>query len=300
MCVLAAAGVAVCAPGAFAQLVFGSTTPTTSNGAAFYLDVNTQQVTTLWNSAANKKVNGITGDPVTQHLYSNDAARLNVWNYGSVGTVPTFIAGLYRTNDNVTFTATGVDGLCWANGNLYGSTSFPSTTFQRGIYQISTTSDGMATPHCVMTPLWTEPTGTISFGDLDFNPADNKFYVTNTTDTTGTGGTLTRGLYSIDALGSGAMVKVANFPAGLTNVDGLTIGGGTFWMTQQEPANSRIDIYPWDPATQTYGTPIFVPLTDATQRASDAAWLPGAVPAPGVGTVLVMAGLALGRRRRAK
>ena len=45
-----------------AQLVFGSTTTSTSNPCAFYLDVSNNQVTTLWNSAANKKVNGFAAD----------------------------------------------------------------------------------------------------------------------------------------------------------------------------------------------------------------------------------------------
>src|SRR5439155_6651997 len=106
----------------------------------------TNTLTTLWNSATNKKVNGFAADNANGRLYSNDAARLNFWNFGSIGTAPTFIAGLYRTNDNITFAATGVHGLAFATGNLYGATSFASTTFKRGIYQIATNSDGMARP----------------------------------------------------------------------------------------------------------------------------------------------------------
>jgi hypothetical protein len=277
------------------QLVFGSTTTSTSNPCAMYLDVSNNQVTTLWNSAANKKVNGFAADVANGRLYSNDAARLNFWNYGSIGTAPTFIAGMYRTTDNVTFTATGVDGLAFANGQLYGATSFASTTFKRGIYQVATTSDGMATPHCVMTPLWLDQTGTsIVLSGLEFNPANNLFYVTSTNDVSGAGGNFARGLYSIDAFGNGAITKVADFPAGRTGIDGLAIGGGKYWLTEQEPANSRIDIYPYDPGTQTYGATIFVPLTDATQRATGAAWAPGALIAvPEPASVVLLAGCAL-------
>jgi len=188
------------------QLVIGTTTPTTSNGAAFYIDVNALTAQTLWNSAANKKVNGLAADPVSGKLYANDAARLNVWDYGSVGTAPTFIAGMYRTNDNVAFTATGVDGLAWANSNLYGVTQFGSTVYKRGIYRIATSSDGASTPHCVMTPVWLDPTGvgtvsgTLGLGGLEFNPANNLFYFTNSVDTTGSGGTYTQGIYTVDAL----------------------------------------------------------------------------------------------------
>jgi hypothetical protein len=209
---------------------------------------------------------------------------------------------MYRTTDNVSFTATGVDGLTFANGQLYGSTSFASTTFKRGIYQIATTSDGMATPHCVMTPLWLDQTGTsIVLSGLDYNPADNLFYVTSTQDVISAGGNFARGIYSIDAFGSGAINKVADFPAGRTGIDGLAIGGGKFWLTEQEAANSRIDIYPYDPVTQTYGSTIFVPLTDATSRATGATWAPGAlvaVPEPLTAGVLAICGTWIALKRR--
>src|SRR4051812_4100864 len=196
-----------------AQLVFGTTSPTTTNPSAIYLDVNTGTTTVLWNSAANKKVNGAAADLANARLYTNDAARLNFWNFGNVGTAPTLIAGMYRTQDNVAFTATGVDSLAWANGKLYAGTSFGSTIFKRGIYEVATTSDGAATPHCVMTPLWLDPTGAGTFSGsivldgLDYNSADNKFYATQTADTTASGGTFTRGIYSIDAFGTGALTK---------------------------------------------------------------------------------------------
>src|SRR5262245_786373 len=114
-----------------AQLVVGNTSTNTSNPAAIYIDVTTGVQTTLWNSAANKKVNGAAADLNGKRLYTNDAARLNFWDFGSIGTAPTFIAGMYRTVDGSgTFTATGVDGLAWANGKLYGATSFGSTVFK--------------------------------------------------------------------------------------------------------------------------------------------------------------------------
>jgi hypothetical protein len=300
----ACAVLASCAGLANAQLVFGTTTPTTTNGACFYLDVTTNQVTTLWNSAANKKVNGLAADPVSHRLYCNDAARLNYWDYGAIGTAPTFIAGMYRTNDNVSFTATGVDGLAFANGNLYGATNFGSTTFKRGIYQIATTSDGAPTPHCVMTPLWLDPTGvgtssgTISLGGLEFNPANNLFYLTNSADTTSTGGTYTPGVFTVDAFGSGTLTKLTDFPVGHTRIDGLALGGGKVWMTEQDPANSRVNIFPYDLATNTYGTTLFLPLTDATARASGAAWAPGAIPGPASFVLFGLASLGVARRRR--
>lgn len=52
-----------CVMNAQAQLVFGTTTPTGTNGGAFYLNVTTHEVTTMWNSTANKKVNGFQRTP---------------------------------------------------------------------------------------------------------------------------------------------------------------------------------------------------------------------------------------------
>src|SRR5689334_15175517 len=74
-CACAGAAVILCAAAqAPAQLVFGTTTPTTTNPSAVYLDVNTGTTTVLWNSAANKKVNGAAADLAGRRLYTNDAA----------------------------------------------------------------------------------------------------------------------------------------------------------------------------------------------------------------------------------
>lgn len=291
------------ASAANAQLVFGTTTTSTSNPAAVYLDVTTGVTTTLWNSVAQKKVNGLAADTVNGRIYSNDAARLAVWNYGSVGTGPTVISALVRTQDNVTFNATGVDGLAFTNNTLYASTSFGSTIYKRGIYTVASPD---VNGRSVMSPLWLDPTGvgtlsgTVQFGGLEYNPSDNKFWVTNGTDTTATGGTLTRGLFTIDAFGSGAMTKIANFPLGRTQIDGLAFGGGKFWLTEQDPANNRVNIYPYNPATNSYEATITFALADPTQRASGATWAPGAlnvIPGPSSLAILAFGGLAARRKR---
>ena len=278
---------------ASAQLVFGSTTTNTSNPAAVYLDVTTGQTTTLWNSATNRKVNGLAADEVGGRLFANDAARLNVWNYGSIGTTPTFIAGLFRSNGTTT-AATGFNGLAWAHGALSGATSFASTTFSRGIYQIPLMPN--ASNQLITTQVWSDPdtTGTMVLGGLDFNAVDNLFYATQLTDSTGSGGILTPGIFTIDVFGTGAFTRIAGLPPGATGADGLAVGGGKLWITQQTGASNQITIHPYDLATGAYETAITFTLPDGTNRATGAAWAPGAltaVPEPSTFALLGVAAM---------
>lgn len=293
---VAAAALFGASSSASAQLVFGTTTTSTANPSVIHLDVTTGQTTTLWNSQAQKKANGLAADNVGKRLYANDAARLNYWNFGDVGTVPTLIGGTYRS-DGTTVSATGFSGLAWANGKLYGSTSFASSVFTRGIYEIPLVTDSLG--RIITTQVWAEAvnTGVLQLDGLDFNPADGLFYGVQSADNTATGGSLTRGVYSIDVFGSGAFTKLANFPGSNTRVDGLAVGGGKLWLTQQTGASNIVEIFPYDLSTQTYGTTISFALTDGTNRASSATWAPGVVPEP-----TSLAGLAMGalltRRRR--
>lgn len=279
-----------------AQLVVGTTSTNTSNGAAFYIDLNALTATRLWNSQAQKKVNGLAADTVNGKLYSNDAARLNTWDYGSVGTPPTLIGGMFRTTDNVAYSPTGVDGLAFANGKLYGVTSFASTTFRRGIYELPTTAN--ADGRVVMNPVWTDPSGSVAFGGLEYNNANGLFYATQSQTT----GTWTPGIWTIDAFGSGAATKLVDFPAGQTRIDGLALGNGFLWMTVQLPATSEIAIYQYNLSTNAYEPGYFsLPFADGTNRASGACWAPGAnvmIPAPGAAALLGIAGLGARRRRR--
>jgi hypothetical protein len=284
---------------ASAQLVVGSTSTTAGNPAAFYVDVTSGVQTPLWTQTSTTNVNGLAGDDTNAKLYNNDAARLNVWNYGAVGTVPTFIAGMYRT-DGTTFTATGVDSLTWANGKLYGAVSsaaLPLNQF-RGIYEIATEHDGAATPHCIMTPVYMNSFGTMNLGGLDFDATLGEFIVTSTVDATSNGGPGI-GIYAIDALGDDSVTKIADFPAGETDWDGLAIGGGKYWLTDfQVGTPSVIKILPYDPIAQTYGTMMTVSLTDGTNRATGATWAPNAIPEPSsLAAIGLMALFAMRRRK---
>lgn len=283
-----------------AQLVVGSTSTTAGNPAAYYIDVTTNAQTPLWTQTSQTNVNGLAGDNANAKLYSNDAARLNVWNYGAIGTTPTFIAGTYRTDGLGSFSATGADSLAWANGKLYGSVSSANLGFQqfRGIYEISTTHDGAATPHCIMTPVYMNSFGTMNLGGLDFDTALGEFIVTSTVDATSNGGPGI-GIYAIDALNDDSVTKIADFPAGELDWDGLAIGGGRYWLTDfQVGTPSVIKILPYDPAAGTYGSIFTVSLTDATNRATGATWAPNAVPEPSSLAAIGLLAFAAIRRRR--
>lgn len=296
-------GLAATASVSSAQLVFGTTTSAAANPAAIHLNVTTGVTTTLWSPTGNKKVNGLAADNVGGRLFANDAARLNVWNYGQLGTAPTFIAGLYRnTSPNPAGTgdvATGFSGLAWANGKLYGSTSFASTVFQRGIYEIPLVPN--AANHLVATPVWVEPvsSGSLTLDGLDFDPVSNLFYGVQGSEGVFNGVTLSRGVYTIDVFGTGAFTKIANFPGANTRVDGLAVGGGKLWLTQQTGASNIVEIFPYDLTTQTYGSTISFALADGTNRASGATWTTGVVlPEPTMLTALGGAALLTRRSRK--
>lgn len=286
-----------------AQLVFGTTTPTTSNPAAVYLNVTTGVTTTLWNSVAQKKVNGMAADDAGKRLYSNDAARLSYWDYGHLGTVPTLIAGMYRNNTpnpaGTGDSATGFDGLAWANGKLYGSTSFAATGYVRGIYEIPLVPN--LANHLVATQVWAEPvnSGNLALGGLDYDATSGLFYATQTASGTFGGVTLTPGIFSIDVFGNGAMTKVADFPAGGASADGLAIGGGKIWVTQLVASTNVVSVFPYDLTSQSYGSTISFAIADASNRATGATWAAGSVlPEPTTFAALAGATALMRRRRR--
>ncbi len=287
-----------------AQLVVGSTTAAAANPAATYIDIPSGTQTTLWNPTSNTNVNGLAADIAGGKLYMNDAARLAVWNFGSVGTQPTQIAGMYRTDGATTFVATGVDSLGWANGKLYGVVSSAAATVNqfRGIYEINTVPDGMATPHCVLTPVYQNSFGTMELGGLDFDPnlgPNGKFVVTSTVDASSNGGPGI-GIYAIDALGDDSVTKIADFPAGELDWDGLAIGGGKYWLTDfQAGSPATIKILPYDPVAHSYGTMTTVSFNDTSNRSTGAAWAPGAIPEPStIGVIALSAVLLIPRSRR--
>ncbi len=300
--VVAAGSFAVCS--AHAQLVVGTTSNTANNVSSYYIDLAdplNPVAKPLWAyTSANSngaKVNGMAADPANGKLYSNNAARLNVRPYGAAqGVVPTTIAGMYRSNGTTT-SATGFDDLCIANSQLYGWTAFSSTTFKRGIYQIPTVPN--ASNQLITTALWLDAGATPSydFRGLCFDPSSGKFigvqYITPSVTTL-----VAAGIYSIDAFGDGSVTKLADLPAGRTQLDGLAIGGGRYWLTQKDGTAQTISIFAFDPTSATYTDQYSLPYADTGNQSTGATWAPGLLPEPSFMAFLPVAGLLMGRRRK--
>lgn len=289
---------------ASAQLVVGTRTSIAGQAGALYVNLDTLTATPLWGQVNNKRPNGLAADEANGKLYAVDSARLGYWNYGSMGTAPTFISangGLFRSN-GTTNTATGVDGLEFVNGTLYGWTNFGSTVYSDGIYSITTSGTFAG----LMTPVWLND-NVYDFEGLAYNPADGQFYGTNTLSSAGQ----PVGLYKIDALNNASavpqFVKAFDATLGLSSFDGLAIGGGSAYLTQfvngtlADNSDDKLVISKYNLATGVYDGAFQLGIPNNTQITSGAAWAPGAlvaIPEPATGAVLALMGtIAIARRR---
>lgn len=297
--------IAVSSSSASAQLVFGARNSTSGSAGAFYLNVDTSVATPLWPQTNNKRPNGFAADVANHKLYVVDSARLSVWEFGTQPAVPQFVSangGLYRT-DAAGNLATGVDGLAFANGSLYGWTNTSTTRFDDGIYKI-TTSGTFAGQ---MTPQWLND-DVYDFEGLDFNLADGMFYATNTRSTGGQA----VGVYKIDALNNANAVPqfVTGFDTSLglpASWDGMAVGGGALWLTQYvngtatDNSDDRLYISKYDLATGEYVDAFGLALPNGSQVGSGATWAPGAltyVPEPtALGFAAATMSLIVRRRR---
>lgn len=287
---------------ASAQLVFGSRTSFAGAGAAYYLNLDSLTLTRLWTQVNNHRPNAFAADTTNGIIYSVDSARLSYWNYGSLGVASTFVSsngGTYRNNGTVN-TATGVDGLEFVNGTLYGWTNYNigSITYSDGIYSIATS--GLYAG--LMQPVWLND-DVYDFEGLAYNPANGLFYGTNTSSAS------PKGLYTIDALNNPNAIPqfVTGFdPAlGLTSFDGLAIGNGSAWLTQYvngtlaDNSDDLLVISKYNLTTGVYDDSIGVVIPSNSQIGSGACWAPNAIlPIPEPGALCLAGAIPLAAKRR--
>lgn len=284
----------------FGQLVVGASVGSASAPPPIYYLTSTDPdlaiAKPLYANATNRGVYGVAEDPVNHVLYTTTGARLNKWAEGFQSVPPTLVGGMYRLNTAGSPTATGFDDLTFANGSLYGWTSTALSGVPHGIYKVPTSTD--ANGRVVTTLQWAENTQAYKFEGLAYNPDDGQFYGLN--DLVSGGQQL--GLYSIDAIRNPNATPqfVAPYPDGYSSMDGLAIGGGKFWMSQDDEANGLIVIAGFTLATKTYDDEFLgVPFNDATHRGTGLAWTTNiVVPEPGMASLASLAGLALLRRAR--
>lgn len=300
---LAAIGLVMITSAAQAQLVFGHTyfsaaAPGTSG--AFYLDVSSGNAQQLWTGAnvsgsGNRRVNGLAADNQNSIIYGNSGARLYMWQFGTMGSVPAFINGFYRLGtDNITY-ATGVDGLAVANSKVYAYTNFNAgsgSVVEDGIYEVDTT---VTTATANMTLKWRHDDLAYNLQGIEYNDANGLFYAANLSDANA------KGIYTIDVFGTGAITKIADFDPFVPTPDGLAVGGGHVWLTGNTSASGTLRIAGFNLATGLYDEAFELTGLGTSSYASGATWAPNAltpVPEPATMATLALGAIALLKRRK--
>lgn len=124
------------------------------------------------------------------------------------------------------------NALAWdpVNSRLIGSDCFHSTTGlgEEGFWVIDVNT-GVATPLFLLDA--TQRTN-YDFRGLDYNPVDGLFYAVDEA----TAGSFS-GLCSIDLNGTNAIVNIAAYPPGITDIDGIAVGNDRAYYIKGDPGD---------------------------------------------------------------
>lgn len=291
------------AAGAHAQLVVALNAPSATGklSGAFYVDVLNSSAQQLWTGAQSQsRVTGIVAMNGT--LYGASGLRGFSWEYGAVGTNPAEVDRFYRLGaDNVVY-GTSFANLTTHGSDLYGYTNFNTvggTQVEDGIYRIDPTN--RATNSVDTQLVWRHDDRAYNFEGLAYNEADGLFYSTNNPASNAPSGAAPEGLYTIDAFGTGAVTKIADFSSLVPEASGLTFGGGKLWMSGKMGDETDLRLISYDLTTKTYGDAFSIDGFATGNRQTALVWAPGAnqpVPEPASLAALGLGAVALMRRRR--
>jgi hypothetical protein len=262
---------AVCLAGvANAQLITGwgeDPTIAPEPEPVYLVDVGTDTATPLFDGV---QVWGLAADDAGRNLYVASEGDLYQVPYDTL--VPELVAQIGGSP------SVSMVGLAWNpnTGTLFG-TRASSIVAEEALYEIDPVSGAIT--------LALDFDNGFDFGGLEYNPGTGLFYGLNDS------GTFTRGLYSLNP-GTGQVLLVKEHPAGETDLDGLAIGNGRAYMTQDESG----EIFVLNLTTLAYEDPLTSPYVEGGTFAG-AAWS-ATIPEPGTAALLVLAGLALTRRAR--
>ena len=223
-----------------------------------FIGVDDVNITTyLGDPMTNTWAPGFTGfqvwgaayDNVNDKVYFNNGGTLYEWPVGgTVTTLGTIVDPGSATQAMVS--------LAFYNGTLYGTKNIAN----EAVWEINTTT-------LVATVVIDYVDADFDFGGLAVDPTTGEFYGTND-DATPHG----TGLFRINTDGTGTLI--APYPAGETDIDGLTISTDriAYWIIDQ-PGN----IYVYDLVASTFLTPLTSPWT-TSEVFCGGAWVSGIIP----------------------
>ncbi|KAB2966320.1 MAG: hypothetical protein F9K18_05765 [Thermoanaerobaculia bacterium] len=203
---------------------------------------------------------GAAYDPVTDILYLSSGSTFHHWDVtaGTLTTIGPFISSV----DGATLV---MEGLAVANGTLLGSRVANTATNPEGIYSINPAT-GVAT---LVEAFATTAGQTLS--GLDADPVTGTLYGTNDATTN-------RGLVEIPLDGSGTVIRITDYPAGETDIDGLAVGtDGRAYLVEDDGTAANGQVHVWDFALAAYQTPIPTPWA-TSEVFSAGAWVAASGP----------------------